>query len=183
MTTRIQAVSSGPRISDRRGVGAMRNRSKNPLSMSRTVLKPRPTPLKPEPMQQRERQVPVDRAVGGEAGDLGDGEEGSAERDRLEDRHHQRWEERRRQTADAAQAAQGKAASGAQHGPTCCLSGGHERGRGHRAASLPRKVRSANPIEKTPIAAGTSSALATYAGRESIDHQPTDSLPRGARPG
>ena len=65
ISTRIQAVNSGPTISEMRGDGAMRKRSKKPLSMSRTVLKPRPTPAKPEPMQHASgRYQLTERSVG-----------------------------------------------------------------------------------------------------------------------
>ena len=63
--TRNHAANSGPTISEMRGDGAMRNRSKKPLSMSRTVLNPRPTPAKPEPMQHASgRYQLTERSVG-----------------------------------------------------------------------------------------------------------------------
>src|SRR6185436_11359259 len=65
ITTRNHAVNSGPTTSDERGDGAMRNRSKNPLSMSQTVENPSPTPAKPEPMQQASgRYQFTERSVG-----------------------------------------------------------------------------------------------------------------------
>ena len=65
ISTRIHAANSGPTISEMRGDGAMRNRSKKPLSMSRTVQNPRPTPAKPEPMQHASgRYQLTERSVG-----------------------------------------------------------------------------------------------------------------------
>ena len=65
ISTRIHAVNSGPMISDERGEGAIRSLSKNPLMMSRTVLKPMPTPAKPDPMQQASgRYQLTERSVG-----------------------------------------------------------------------------------------------------------------------
>ena len=78
-------------IKDRRGDGAMRRRSKKPLSMSRTALKPRPRPLKPEPMQQAKAST-IDGPIGREARDLGDRKVRTTERDRLEHRHRHRRE-------------------------------------------------------------------------------------------
>ena len=65
ISTRTHAVNNGPMINDDRGDGAIRNRSKNPLMMSRTVLKPMPTPAKAEPMQQASgRYQLTERSVG-----------------------------------------------------------------------------------------------------------------------
>ena len=57
-------------------------------------------PGEPTSHHHTQREEPVDRSVGGEAGDLDDREERAREGDRLEDRHHDRGHERRRQPGD-----------------------------------------------------------------------------------
>ena len=105
MSVRNQADSSGPTINELRGAGAIRNRSKKPVSRSPIVANPSPTPPNAEPMHAPSgmNQL-IERSVG-KPGTLGDREERAAEGDALEDRHDQGREERRRQAPDAAQVA------------------------------------------------------------------------------
>ena len=108
-----------------------------------------------------ERHVPVDRAIGGEARNLRDGEEGSGEHDHVEDRHGERREERRRQTTNRANAALGEDADGAlraRHEHITFRLRGRRLQRGaHRAFNRAESCRRASAVVRIEMPVGIAS--------------------------